>query len=123
MGKSKVPSRLQKRFTTLHKKQIDPLLAQPTSHERSNKLEKLWTKRGQMLTKHRRQLMEAEYEKEERAFRPSKADKVTARNIKKVEGKRLEKLKKDLPIILQRAAKLHNETNLAFVNKILSNLI
>jgi hypothetical protein len=55
--------------------------------------------------------------------RMSKAAKVTLRNINKVEAKRARKLREELPMILQRGAKLHNENNFAFVNKILSNLI
>lgn len=120
MVKAKIPSRNEKRYNTLMKKQIEPTLSAPPSAARGTKLDELFREKERIIKKGRREEMVASIDTD---LLNSKAAKVTLRNIKKVEDKRMRRLQQDLPMILQRGANLHNENNYAFVNKILSNLI
>ena len=120
MVKGRIPSRNEKRFNTLYKKKINPTLKSPSSVARSQKLNEFYLQKEAIVKKGRRLAGMASMDKEHNL---AKSAKVTLRNIRKVEAKRMRKLRKDLPMILQRGANLHNENNLAFVNNILSNLI
>lgn len=119
MVRSRIPTRNEKRYKTVMR-EARATVALPRSAANAAKLDKLFIKKEKIIKKERRQKMEVEYDKD---LLNSKAAKVTLRNIKKVEGRRMRRLQRDLPMILQRGANLHNENNLAFVNKILSNLI
>lgn len=117
--RAKIPDRNEKRFKTARKR-AEAILMQPQSAANAAKLDELWDEEQRLIKKARRQAMVVAEDKD---LLNSRAAAVTLRNVRRVEGKRMRKLQQELPMILERGLGLHNENNLAFVTKILGNLI